>query len=88
MFFFPGIYEKVEGGGGGFRGTLGFSRNVFFIVERVGRGSPGVIFFTNSLWDGGEGAPWERVHLDFFSSFFLLWRGRGVEGNVFFWAFI
>ncbi len=46
-------------------------------MERVGRGSPGVIFFTNSLWDrgkgapGGEGALGERVHLDFFSSFFL-----------------
>ncbi len=25
-----------------------------------------------------------RVHLDFFSSFFLLFRGRGVEGNVLF----
>jgi len=25
-----------------------------------------------------------RVHLDFFSSFFLLLRGRGVEGNVLF----
>ncbi len=26
----------------------------------------------------------ERVHLDFFSFFFLLLRGRGVEVNVFF----
>jgi len=33
---------------------------------------------------GGEGAPGERVHLDFFFFFFLLLRGRGVEGNVFF----
>jgi len=48
-------------------------------MERaVGRGSLGVIFFTNPLWDGGKGAPW------FFFFFFLLWRGRGVEGNVFF----
>jgi len=54
---------------GGFRGTLGFSGNVFFNVERVGRGSSGVIFFTNSLWDRGEGALGERVHLDFFSFF-------------------
>jgi hypothetical protein len=30
--------------------------NVFFIVERLGRGSWVVIFFTNSLWDGGKGA--------------------------------
>jgi hypothetical protein len=33
---------------------------------------------------GGKGAPGERVNLDFYSSFFLLWRGRGVEGNVLF----
>jgi hypothetical protein len=49
----------------------------------------GVIFFTNSLWDGdrvhrgkgcteGKGAPW------FFFFFFWLLRGRGVEVNVFF----
>jgi len=30
----------------------------------------------------------ERVHLDFFPSFFLLLRGRGVEVNVFFFPFI
>jgi hypothetical protein len=36
----------------GERGTLGFSGNVFFIVEWLGRGSPGVIkLFTNS-WEG------------------------------------
>jgi len=50
------MYEKVDGGGG--KGVhLGFFGNVFFIVERVGKGSPGVIFYTNSLWDGGKGAP-------------------------------
>jgi hypothetical protein len=43
---------KEEGERGTFLGL-----NVFFIVERVGRGSLGVIFFTNSLWDGGKGAP-------------------------------
>jgi hypothetical protein len=43
MFFFPQIYEKVEGGGG--KGVhLGFSRNVFFIVERLRRGSPDLGF--------------------------------------------
>jgi len=37
MFFFPQRYEKVEGGRG--KGVhLGFSGNVFFIVERLGRG--------------------------------------------------
>jgi hypothetical protein len=56
VFFFPQIYEKVEGGGGK-RVHLGFSGNVFFIVEKLGRGSLRVIFFTNSLWDGGKGAP-------------------------------
>ncbi len=46
----------MEGGGG--KGVhLGFFGNVFFIVERAGRGSAGVIFFTNSLWDEGKGAP-------------------------------
>jgi len=44
---------KEEGG----KGLIGFSGNVFFIVERLWRGSMGVIFFTNSLWDGGKGAP-------------------------------
>ncbi len=35
--FFSQIYEKVEGRGG--KGVhLGFSGNVFFIVERLGRG--------------------------------------------------
>jgi hypothetical protein len=62
VFFFLGYMRRWKEEGG-FRGTLGFSGNVFFVVEMVGRGSPGVIFFTNSLWDGGEGAPWERVHL-------------------------
>jgi hypothetical protein len=41
----------------GERGTFRVSGNVFFIVERLGKGSPVVIFFTNSLWDGGKGAP-------------------------------
>ncbi len=54
VFFFPYIYEKVEGGGG--KGVHFLGLNVFFIVERLGRGSAGVIFFTNSLWDGGKGA--------------------------------
>jgi len=30
----------------------------------------------------------ERVHLEFFPSFFLLLRGRGLEVNVFFSPFI
>ncbi len=35
--FFSQIYEKVKGGAG--KGVhLGFSRNVFLIVERLGRG--------------------------------------------------
>jgi len=35
-----------------------FSGNVFFIVEcEVAREGKGIIFFTNSLWDGGKGAP-------------------------------
>ncbi len=56
MFFFPPRYMKrwkEEGE----KGLIGFSGNVFFIMERLGRGLAGVIFFTNSLWDGGKGAP-------------------------------
>jgi hypothetical protein len=42
----------------GERGTFKVSGNVFFIVERLGRGTfTGDNFFTNSLWDGGKGAP-------------------------------
>ncbi len=33
-------------------------------------------------------ATWERVHLDFFPSFFLPLRGRGVKVNVFFFPLI
>jgi hypothetical protein len=55
VFFSPRYMKRWKERGK--KGTLGFSGNVFFIVERVGRGSPGVIFFTNSLWDGGKGAP-------------------------------
>jgi hypothetical protein len=53
--FFSQIYETVEGGGG--NGVQFLGLKVFFIVERVGRGSLGVIFFTNSLWEKGKGAP-------------------------------
>ncbi len=56
MFFFsPRYMKRVEGGGG--NGFKGLRLNVFFIVERLGRGLAGVIFFTKSLWDRGKGAP-------------------------------
>jgi hypothetical protein len=68
MFFFPEIYEKVEGGGD--KGVhLRFFRNVFFHCGEAREGK-GVMFFTKSLWDRGKGAPRERVQVDFFSSFF------------------
>ncbi len=54
LFFSPRYMKRWEEGG---KGYIGFSGNVFFIVERLGRGSAGVILFTNSLWDGGKGAP-------------------------------
>jgi hypothetical protein len=55
MFFFPEIYEKVEGGGE--KGVhLRFFRNVFFHCGEAREGK-GVMFFTKSLWDGGKGAP-------------------------------
>ncbi len=68
MFFFSPRYMKrwkEEGE----RGTFRVFGNVFFIVERLGRGSPVVIFFTNSLWDR-ERLHRFRVHVDFFFSFF------------------
>ncbi len=68
----------MEGRGG--KGLHFFGLNVFFIVERLG-----VIFFTNSLWDEGKGAPGERVHqgkgckLSFFLLFFIV-EGEGGGG--------
>ncbi len=53
-------------------------------MERVGRGSLGVIFFTNSLWDGGEGAPGERVHLDFILFILFFYCGGGGGWRVMF----
>jgi hypothetical protein len=50
MFYFSPRYMKrwkEEGE----RGTF-FSRNVFFIVEWLGRVHRGFLFFTNS-WEGG-----------------------------------
>jgi len=56
----------VEGGGG--KGVhLGFSRNVFFIVERLGR--EGGNFFHKFIMGRGKGAPGEKVHLEIFSFF-------------------
>ncbi len=54
FFFFPWIYEKVQGGGG--KGVhLRFCRNVFFIVELLGRGSSGVFFFYKFMGGGTHG---------------------------------
>ncbi len=57
---------------------------MFFFHCGEARERKGVMFYTKSLWDGGNGAPGERVHVDFFFSFFLLLKGRGVGVNVFF----
>ncbi len=46
----------MEGRGG--KGVHFFGLNFFFIVERLGRGRGFREFLaTNSLWDGGKGAP-------------------------------
>jgi hypothetical protein len=57
------MYEKVEGGGGK-RVHLGFLE-MFFSLWSLGfrEGFTGGFFFTNSLWDGGKGAPGERVQV-------------------------
>jgi hypothetical protein len=39
----------------------------------------GLFFFTNSLWDGGKGAPGERVQVDFLFLFFIV-EGEGGGG--------
>jgi hypothetical protein len=85
MFFFsPDIWKggrrKEE------RGTFRVFWKCFFHCGEAREGK-GVIFFTNSLWDG------ERVHRGkgctlIFFFFFLLLRGRGVEVNVFFFPII
>jgi hypothetical protein len=52
VFFFPFI-GNVEGGGG--KGLIFFWKCFFHCGEA--REGKGVIFFTNSLWDEGKGAP-------------------------------
>jgi hypothetical protein len=66
----------VEGGGG--KGVHFYSGNVFFHCGEAREGK-GVIFFTNTLWDGGKGAPGEKVQVDFFF-LFLTVEGEGVGG--------
>jgi hypothetical protein len=78
MFFFA--LDICKGGRRrGQRGTFRVFENGFFIVGRLG-----VIFLTNSLWEGGKGASGERVQVDYFLFLFFLLSGRGVEVNVFF----
>ncbi len=60
----------MEGGGKGF---IFFFWKCFFHYGEAREGK-GVIFCTNSLWEGG------RVHLDFFSSFFFTVEGEGGGG--------
>ncbi len=45
VFFSPKYMKRWKEGE---RGTFRVFRNIFFIVEWLGRGSPGVIIFTNS----------------------------------------
>jgi hypothetical protein len=54
------MYEKVEGGGG--KGVhLGFRETqVFFIVEWLGRGSAGVIFFFKFIMGRGFRVHWGK----------------------------
>jgi hypothetical protein len=53
MFFFPGCMKmwKEEGE----RGIFRVCRNVFFIVEWLGRGSPRVFFFYKFIMGRGKG---------------------------------
>jgi hypothetical protein len=57
------------------RGTF---RNVFFIVECLGRGSPGVMFFYKFIMGRGKGALREGCRLIFF--FFFTVEGEGGGG--------
>ncbi len=69
----------MEGGGG--KGVhLGFSGNVFFIVERVGKGSSWVIFFYKFIMGQAKGCTGGLGCTLIFFFFFLLLRGEGVGG--------
>jgi hypothetical protein len=63
VFFFPRYMKRWEEEGGG-RGTFRVSRNVFLIVEWLGRGSPGVFFFYKFIMGWGK-----RCRLIFFFFF-------------------
>ncbi len=71
-----GFIFKVKGGGG--KGVNLGALKMFFHCGKAREGK-GVIFLTNSLWDEGKDAPGERVHFDFFSSFFTI-EGEGGGG--------
>ncbi len=82
-FFFP--LDIWKGGRRrGERGTFRVSRNVFFIVERLGRGSLGVIFLQIHYGTGERVHRGFRVQVDFFSSFFYYWGGGGWRLMFFF----
>ncbi len=61
VFFFPRYMKRWKEEGG--KGVHFYSGNVFFIVERLGRGR-GNLGFQNHYGTR------ERVQVDFFSSFF------------------
>ncbi len=53
VFFSPRYMKRWKEEGE--RGTFRVSRNIFFIVEWLGRGSPGVIFFYKFIMGRGKG---------------------------------
>jgi hypothetical protein len=53
VFFFPRCMKRWKEEGK--RGTFRVFRNVFFIVEWLGRGSPGVISFYKFIMGWGKG---------------------------------
>jgi hypothetical protein len=80
FFFFPRCMKRWKKEGE--RGTFRVHGNVFFIVEWLGRGSPGVIFRVKFIMGQGFRVHWGKGCTLIY--FFIVEGGRGVEVNVFF----
>jgi hypothetical protein len=80
MFFFPPRYMGLGGRRSG-KGVKFFFRNVFFIVEWLGRGSPKVFFKKKIIMGRGKGCT-EGLgcSLIFIYLFFFTVEGEGGGG--------
>jgi hypothetical protein len=81
VFFFPRYMKKWKEEGG--KGYIGFFWKCFFHRGKGRERFTGGNFFYKFIVGWGKGCT-----LIFLFFFFLLLRGKGVEDNVFFFAFI